>query len=388
MNNIKQASQGYAPMVDTLPPAPLEDWYREQYFNAEIDISGSGVEDFSLKQIRELVGITTEELDELVFHDSSTFGEPKLRQAIADKFGDGNADKVMVANGGSEAIFLIVEALLAPGDEVVVIDPGYHSLVNIVAAKGCVVKRWALEFDNDFSANIDALAELVTDKTKAIIVNLPHNPTGTSVTEQELLRIVELAKNADAYLMWDASFTHLCYEEQPLPEVTTLYDKGISFGTFSKAFGLPGLRFGWTVAPQDVLEACIVLKDYTTLFLGPLVEHIALRVVEKADVVIGNRLAQAKHNRQIVAQWIEGQQGRVTWILPRGGVTGFVQFEGVSDMEDFCTFLLKNYGVLLVPGTCFNRDGYARLSFGNNTEKLKQGLARVEQGHADYCQGR
>ncbi len=388
MTKIEAAQQGYAPMADTLPPAPLEDWYREQYFNAEIDISGSGVEDFSLGQLRELIGITNEALDAIVFNDSASLGEPKLRQALADKFGDGNAEKVMVANGGSEAIFLIVEALLGAGDEVVVIDPGYHSLVNIVGAKGCVVKRWSLEFDNDFNANIDTLAELISDKTKAVIVNLPHNPTGTSVSPQQQRRIIELAKQADAYLLWDASFTHLCYDEAPLPEVTTLYDKGISFGTFSKAFGLPGLRFGWAVAPQEVLQRCIILKDYTTLFLGPLVEYIALKVVENADVVIGNRLAQAKTNRKLLSDWIESQQGRVKWVLPRGGVTGFVQFDGVTDIVDFCTFLLDNYGLLLVPGTCFNREGYARVSFGNNTAKLQEGLKRLEAAHAEYCRSR
>jgi aspartate/methionine/tyrosine aminotransferase len=251
-------------------------------------------------------------------------------------------------------------------------------LVNIVEAKGCVVKKWALDFDNEFNADIDQLAQLVSSNTKAIIVNLPHNPTGVSVSAEQQQQILAIAAKADAYLLWDASFNDLCYDTEPLPEVTCQYDKAVSFGTFSKAFGLPGLRFGWAIGPEDVLQNCIILKDYTTLFLSPLIEHIAKRVIEKSDVVIANRFAQAKTNLALLEQWIEAHSDQVQWVKPQGGVTAFISIVGVTDVAVFCTDLLAQYGLLLVPGTCFYRQGYLRLGFGGSTTNLKAGLARLD----------
>src|SRR5262245_58691237 len=117
--------------MSKFPIARLEDWYRDHYFANEIDISGSGVQDFSMKEVRELAGISHDELDGIVLRDSRTLGCGALRQEIANRYAGGEIQRVMMTNGSSEAIFNIMSALLSDGDEIIVMDPCYHSYQSI-----------------------------------------------------------------------------------------------------------------------------------------------------------------------------------------------------------------------------------------------------------------
>lgn len=365
--------------TNKIAPALLENWLRDYYFTTEIDISGSGVEDFSLAEIRKHVGITQQELDSLVFHDSPSNGCMGLRQAIAQNCGSTNPERVMATNGSSEALFLVMNALLQPGDKVVVLDPSYHSLIHIAESIGCKIERWYLRFEEQFVPNIEELKSLVTPDTRMVIVNFPHNPTGTSVSAETQKQIIDIVASVEAYLVWDAAFAELTYTSPPLPDASLLYHKAISTGTLSKAYGLPGLRVGWCLAPTDVLERCIQLRDYTTLALSPLVEFIAQRVIEKADCLLNIRLPQIRTNLEIVAEWVDQHQEFVKWVRPQGGVTTFLYFPDIPDIEAFCHYLVNSCGVLLVPGTCFHHPNYVRLGFGGSTVKLKEGLSRISR---------
>lgn len=140
-----------------LPPALLEDWMRDYYFETEteIDIGSSGVEDYSLSELRALLGISGEDLDRIMFHDSRTLGDPGLRRAIAGRWGDGDASRVIVTHGATEASFLTMNALLERGDEVVVLDPLYQQLYSIAEATGCRLERWPMRFEDGFIPDLD-----------------------------------------------------------------------------------------------------------------------------------------------------------------------------------------------------------------------------------------
>lgn len=362
-----------------IAPALLEDWLRDYYFTTEIDISGSGVEDFSLAEIRNLVGITLEELDRLVFHDSPSLGSLGLRQAIAQHRGNGNLEQVMATNGSSEAIFLVMNALLQSGDEVVVLDPCYHSLVYIAESIGCHLKRWRLQFERQFVPDLEKLKSLISPHTRMVIVNFPHNPTGASVSVEQQTEIINMVAEVGAYLVWDAAFAELTYDRPPFPDASLLYNKAISTGTLSKAYGLPGLRVGWCLASPNVLERCTYLRDYTTLALSPLVELIAQRVIEKADRLLSIRRQQAGKNLEILAEWVEQNQEFVDWVRPQGGVTAFPRFQDIPDTTAFCDRLVNSYGILLVPGSCFHHPNHIRLGFGGSTTKLQEGLSRLSK---------
>jgi capreomycidine synthase len=360
-------------------PALLEEWLRQYYFDTEIDIGSSGVENFSLGDVFKIVGISTEVLTQTVFNDSPSLGAKGLRRAIAQRWGSGDTDQVLATHGSSEVIFLIMNSLLEEGDEVVVLDPCYHALRNIAESIGCELKNWPLRFEHDFLPDIEEARRLITSRTRMVVVNFPHNPTGATLSIQDFNELVAIAAEADAYLVWDAAFSDLTYESRPLPDPTALYHKAISLGTLSKGYGLAGLRVGWCLASPDLLMRFVRLRDYTTLYLSPLVEVIAQRVIEKADLLLGIRLSRARENLDILADWVGRNREFVEWVRPQGGVTAFVLLRSIPDVEEFCHRFARDYGVMLVPGSCFNHPDYVRLGFGGPTADLEEGLSRLSR---------
>ncbi len=181
----------------------------------------------------------------------------------------------MVTHGSSEAMYLVIHALLRAGDEVVVLDPAYQPLQSIAASVGCRLRHWRLRFERGFAPDIEEAKRLIGPQTRMVIVNFPHNPTGATLSREELRELVAACERVGAYLFWDAAFAEVTYDAPPLPDPALSYERAISLYTLSKAFGLPGLRVGWCVAAPEVLEQCMRLRDYITLHLSPMVELIA-----------------------------------------------------------------------------------------------------------------
>jgi capreomycidine synthase len=356
--------------------ALLESWMRRYYFATDIDIGSSGVESFSLGELRTLLGIHQEELDRVVFDDSMTLGGVGLRQAIADRWADGDGQRVMATHGSSEAIYLSLNALLQAGDEVLILEPLYQQFFSIAEAIGCRLKPWPLRAEQQFRPNVEEARSLIGPRTRMIIVNFPHNPTGVTLTRHEQENLVSAAAEVGAYLLWDAAFADLTYD-QGSAEPRLPYERAISLGTLSKAYGLPGLRVGWCVAATEVLERCERLRDYITLHLSPLVELIAQKAIEKSEVLLAIRRRQARTNLEILAAWVEQHRGAVEWARPQGGVCAFLRLCSVADTEALCHQLAHEHSVLLVPGACFNCPEHVRLGFGGPTSDLKEGLARL-----------
>ena len=362
-----------------LPTAHLEKWMRNYYFDTQFDIGSSGVEPYTFAQVRELLNISFEDLDKISFHDSETLGDRALRRTIIEQSGYGDPDWIMATHGSSESIYLTMTTLLEPGDDVIVLEPCYQQLSTIAAAKGCNLHLWILRFEEKFKPNFDELEKLITPKTKMIVVNFPHNPTGTSIIEEEQQKLIALAASVDAYLVWDAAFAKLAYDGSQLPDPIRFYDKSISLGTLSKAYGLPGLRMGWSLAAPDVLEHFIHYRDYTTLHLSPLIELLATKAIANSAKLVDPRLEVAQANLDYLEDWIEAHSKHAAWVRPAGGVTAFVKFLQLSDTEDLCCNLAEQHKVLLVPGSCFNSPQFARLGFGGNPDELRQGLDRLSK---------
>lgn len=365
-----------AQALGDIEPALLEDWLRTRYFDATIDISSSGVENYTLGDLRSLLDIGIEELDRLPFRDSPSLGCDPLREAIAARYAPSRPDHVMATNGSTEAIFLALAAIVRPGDEVVVLSPVYQSLSSIAAALGARLKLWELSAADDFAPDLDRLAALVTPRTRAVVVNFPHNPTGAMPDEAGYRRLLELVESAGCYLLWDAALGELFYERPTLPDPAGFMDRCVSFGTMSKAFGLPGLRIGWCVAPPEVLAAMVRLRDYVTLNTSPLNELLATRVMERVEDVVGPWREQARTNRELLLGWAAAHPDLVSLPVPHGGVTGFPAFP-LPDTVVLCDKLLTGHGVLMVPGVCFGHPDRVRLGFGGPTGELKAGLDAV-----------
>lgn len=364
--------------IARFPRALLEDWLRDYYFEVDVDISGSGVEDYSFGELRRLLGIDQEDLDRVVFHDSRSLGGDGLRAALAARFTGGRAERVMATHGSTEATFLIMNALLSPGDEVIVATPSYQQLASTAEPVGCRLVRWPLRFENGFRPDLGELRRLLTPRTRLVVANFPHNPTGVTVSPAEQAELVQAVARNGAWLLWDNAFQTLTYDAPPLPEATEMYERALSMCTLSKAYGLPGLRVGWCLAADpSVLQKMVQVRDYLTLSLSPLVELVAERAIRGAGRLLAPRLEQARRNLGLVTAWLEEHRDRVEWVRPGGGVTVFPRLRGVVDVEALCHRLAREHKVLLAPGTCFELDGHVRLGFGGATENVRRGLAAL-----------
>jgi capreomycidine synthase len=353
---------------------------RRYYFEVDADIGSSGVQDSSLAEIRALLGITHDELDAVVFRDSQTLGGAGIRRALARRWTGGDVGRVMATHGSTEANFLAMHALLSPGDELVALDPIYPQLRAVAETLGCRVRPWRLRAENGWRPDVDELeALLLGRRIRMVVVNFPHNPTGATLTPREQDALIAACARAGAFLVWDGAFADLTYDAPALPDPVLKYERAVSFGTLSKAYGLPGLRVGWCLAAPAVLDRMIRVRDYLTLHLSPLVELIAARVIEHADRVLAEKRALAVRNRARVDEWIRDSGGAVSWTLPAGGVCGFPALHAVPDVEAFCHRLAREHRVLLVPGTCFGAPGHARLGFGGAPEDLEMGLSRLSR---------
>ncbi|OZV77377.1 capreomycidine synthase [Micromonospora echinospora] len=361
--------------------AKLEAWMRDYYHNVDHDIGSSGVRDLSMAEFRELCGFDLAELDTMMFHDSESYGGSRLRAALADRWTDGDVDRLMVTHGSSEAIYLVMHLALEPGDEVIVVDPAYQQLHDIAAARGCRVTRWPLDVhDGRIAANLPLLRELAATRPRMIVVNFPHNPTGVSITAAEQKELIGIAAEAGAWLVWDHAFGELTYAAEPLP-LPSAYDRCIAFGTFSKSYGLAGLRVGWCLAPPELLARMALMRDYIALYVSPVLEFFAEQAVRHADRIVAHQRAHAAANLDLLRHWADDLPGLVRLAAPDGGVTTFVELLDQPDVERTCRRLAEQHRVLLVPGDCFGdayRD-YVRLGFGGTNAELTTGLSLLER---------
>ncbi|GAA2814535.1 capreomycidine synthase [Kitasatospora sp. CM 4170] len=360
----------------TIAPALLEDWLRERYFTTTYDISSSGVENYTVDQVLALAGTDAASLGGIMFRDSHSLGGEPLRAALAERHGT-DPGSVIATQGSSEAVYLVMQALLKPGDEVVVQAPAYHALVEVAASLGCRIVPWAMRTAHGVVTNEDELLALIGPATAMVVVNFPHNPTGATVTGEQQAAIVDACARYGTWLAWDNAFQHLVYDREPLPDPAPGYPRAISFGTLSKAYGLPGLRVGWALAAPEVLAGCVRRRDYTSLALSPLVEAVATHAVRHADELLRPRLAQATANRAVLADWLAEHRDRVHADLPAGGVTAFPELTTVADVTAFADRLDREHGVLVVPGVCFGAPRHIRLGFGGSSAELAAGLDRL-----------
>lgn len=368
--------------------AKLEDWLRDRYFQARVDISSSGMANYSVGTLRRLLQIPDEELDSIAFRDSPSLGSDALREAIASRYAQGQAERVMVGHGSTEAIFLAIAAFVRPGDEIITVHPAYQALTATAASLGAILVPWRLHADNGFRPDIDELRTLIGARTKLVVVNFPHNPTGTTISAADFADLLKLIDATGCHLLWDGAFSDIQYVTDHPPIALPEHPAVISFGTLSKAYGLPGMRLGWSIGAPELLNQMVRIRDYTTLNTSPLNEHLAQRVITQADKVLAPLLRTARRNREIVADWATRLPSLISLPLPDGGVCAFPQVKGVTSLTAACEDLLRERGVLVVPGECFGHPDRLRLGFGGDSAELRDGLRHLAEVMATSCNRR
>lgn len=345
------------------------------------NLSESGVHPLRLEELAD----TAEDRAELFAQElgyTQTNGTIDLRTAIAALYPGATADHIEVTNGGSEANCIAVWHLVEPGDEVVMMVPNYMQTRGIARGMGATVIPWPLVEGapgSGWSIDIAALERLVTPRTKLILICNPNNPTGARLTADELDDIARVAARAGAWIISDEIYRGAELDNVETPTLWGRYQRVIVTSGLSKAYGLPGLRIGWAVAPPDVAETLWGIHDYTSIAPGALndrLARVALRPARRAWLLARTR-GIVRANYPIVRRWIEKHAPHLSHHAPQAGAIVFVRYRHPINSTALVERLRDEQSVLLVPGDHFDMDGYLRIGFGSDPAHLTHALDRV-----------
>ncbi len=364
-----------------IEPFFVEQWMNAHETTATWNIAETCVHSLTLEALLELSGDADgvlRRLRETRLGYGDIVGSPRLRAAIAALYGEHiGPENVLTANGAIGANFLALYALAEPGTSVVSVQPTYQQLYSVPEALGAEVHAVRLREADGYMPDIDAIRAACDARTRLVILNNPNNPTGALIDEPSLSEIVEVAREHDAWLFCDEVYRRLEHEPgTTAPSVADLYEKGVSSGSMSKSYSLAGLRTGWVAGPQELIERCLEVRDYTTISAGVLDDALAAVALEHIDAVLARSLAIVRGNLAVVDAWVASEP-RLRYVRPRAGTTALVRYEHDIPSVTFCQELFDLNGAFVVPGAAFGEEHSFRLGYACARETLEGGLAAV-----------
>jgi aspartate/methionine/tyrosine aminotransferase len=363
----------------------LERWMTAHELHVDYDIAESGIFPLTTGELLALGSSDSdaqlEEMLSLRLGYSEATGTLELRSLLAETYANCTADNILITTGAIEANFLLFNLLLEPGDHVVAPYPAYQQLYSVPRALGCEVDLWRVGPDSGMRFDLHALERLVRPSTRLIVLNSPHNPTGARLSASDLERIYELADSVGAMILSDEAYRWLTIpeHEETVPPVYDLGPAGISVGTFSKPFGLPGLRTGWMAAPAEIAARCWALRDYVSLSPGKLNDYLATLAFRNRDQIFRRNRKIVAVNLEVAEQWIAGHEGVLSWTPPRGGLLALLWYNLDIPSLDLANMLAGEYGVMLAPGSAFGLEHCLRIGIGQEPATFSAGLDRVSR---------
>jgi len=408
-------------------PFTLERFFARHEFSARHLLSTSDCQGLAMSDLIAGAGADLRaRWDDLRLGYTESQGLPELRAEIAALYETVEPEEVLVA-APEETIFLMMNALLEPGDHVVCTFPGYQSLYELARTIGCEVDLWRPvegvagpdgTEDNDerlWWFDPAELEELLRPDTKLVVWNFPHNPTGALPAQDDFARMLAAAKTVGARVFSDEMYRLLePTDGVRLPAGVDRYERAVSLSGMSKVFGLAGLRLGWVVTHDlELLERLKSLKDYTTICSSAPSELLALMGLQARDTILAANRELVRRNKNAAGAFFARHASLLSWIPPQAGTVCFPRLEeghaarhaarhtanltgrtphraqghpgqaaagdvaAGTSAEAFCARVLRDAGVLLLPSTVYHfGDEHFRMGLGR--EDFETGLAALD----------
>lgn len=374
-----------------MEPFGVEIWMNEWETRCDWNLAETCVESLTVAELLALAGQSETDLAALLpmkMTYGAIAGSDPLRRAIASLYAGQHLDNILVTHGTIGANMLVHKTLISPGDRVVAVVPTYQQHYSIPASFGADIHKLKLREEHGFLPDLDALRALALPGTKLIAITNPNNPTGALMDQGMLEEIAAIARDAGAWVLCDEVYRGTDQLGSGMTaSMADIYEKGISTGGMSKTYALAGLRLGWIAAPEALLEAVSIHRDYDTISVGIIDDYFATMALEHRDKVLARSQSITRGNLAFLDNWI-AQEPLVTWIKPQSGTIGLMKYDLPINSHDFCTALLRETGVLFTPGSAFDMEGFVRIGYANNPEILKEGLMRVSDFLADRLRER
>ena len=362
-----------------LTPFKLERYFARHEHSAPYLLSSSDCESMRLRDLLAFEPDAKKRFESLWLGYTESSGGPKLRQSISRLYQNLDSDRILVHSGAEEAIFNFMNVKLSAGDHVIVHSPCYQSLSEVALGIGAEVSYWQGDPDRRWELDLEDLKSLLTGRTKVVVVNFPHNPTGFLPTRDFLFELSALSEHHGFSIFSDEVYRGLELDpSERLPALVEISDNAVSLGVMSKAYGLAGLRIGW-IATRDhrLLKELEAFKDYTTICNSAPSEFLATLALRNSEAIVERNLRIIRRNLDRLDLFFESHRDRFSWDRPKAGSIAFPKLLK-GKVEKFCADLLENTGVLLLPGTLYGkRFNSFRIGFGR--KNLPDALIRLEK---------
>jgi aspartate/methionine/tyrosine aminotransferase len=357
----------------------MERWQSQWENVVEYNLAESGVDPLT---VEELVGgpDAVQDLGRQKMLYNQGNGTPELRDLISKLYPGADRDNVVVTHGTCEANYLAIWTLIEPDDEVVVMLPNYMQIWGLARGFGARVTSFHLREEAGWNPDLAELHRAVTSRTKLVAVCNPNNPTGSVLSEAAMDEIVAVARRAGAWLLADEVYQGAELSGETTPSFWGRYEKAIINNGLSKAYGLPGLRIGWTVGSKDLIYRLWSYKDYTTIASSVLSDLLAKKALEPA---MRNRILERtrtilRRNYPALAAWMASHGQDFSVVPPAAGAIAYLRYRHAINSSQLMERCIKEQSLLIVPGDHFGMDGFIRLSYGVPADHLREGLARLD----------
>jgi aspartate/methionine/tyrosine aminotransferase len=357
-------------------------------YKVKYNLSESGVHPMTITDLSEGNNEFVEEILTSELNYAQANGIAELRDNIAALYPGASRDNVIVTTGAAQANFTSIITALDPGDEIVVMLPNYMQIYGIGINYGMHVKTFSLKEELGWSVDIDEVGDVVSNKTKLIAVCNPNNPTGHIMTDDEMDAVIAAAERTGAWLLSDevyAGAEH--HQEEVTPSFWGRYDRVLAVGSMSKAYGLPGLRIGWVVAPADMVDEIWARQDYVTISASMLGNKLAAYALspEVLPRIIARTRRYVRSGAKYLDNWVQEHSDLLSVIPPQAAAIAFVRYHKEVNSSELVQRLIKEHDTYIVPGYLFGLDHHLRISYGMSADYVNEGLSRIYKTLASFA---
>jgi aspartate/methionine/tyrosine aminotransferase len=351
-------------------PFRLERYFEQYEFSSRYLLSSSDCDGFALKEILALANSKErEQWDTLQLGYTESSGLPELREAIAGLYKNVSSEEVFVLSPG-EGNFIAMNVLLQPGDHVICMAPAYQSLYEVAKSIGCELSFWNPSSDeNGWYYDPEQLNKLITNRTKLLIINFPHNPTGYIPSLEDYNKIILIARAKGVFIFADEMYHQLEHDaKNTLPPMCEVYERSISLWGMAKTFALAGLRLGWVVCKDPkVMEEMKRFKDYLTICSPSTSEVLTLIALRNKHRLIQTNLEKIIANIRLFKAFCDQHPEHFHFAPTRAGSTTFVKLIVDEPSLTFSEKLVRETGIMTLPGEMFEfGHSHLRIGFGRS----------------------
>ncbi|WP_440053434.1 aminotransferase class I/II-fold pyridoxal phosphate-dependent enzyme [Pseudoalteromonas sp. T1lg65] len=352
----------------------------------EHSLSDSGAEGVSLHALLSLSG---QSMPEVTMGYCPMAGSEALRKAIV-KYHTGKAKAELISqtigfSGAQEAIFCLMASILEPQDEVLVFTPCYPSLASLpeqFAAKTICIP---LREEQQWQLDLNALEQNLSNKTKLIIINTPHNPTGSIINAQQAKQVKAMAERVGAYVLADEVSAQSDYHRLGLSGLFVDYPRSVTLGVLSKSLGLAGIRVGWAICGNAQLaEQLLAVKAHLSICGSATDDTLATIALEHSEALLKSNHQVISKNMALMSEFVSAHQAQLSWQPPQAGMLSLLKVHSDMPAQAFSKAFAERHNTLLLPAQLFSMQSEQHFRLGLGKRNFQQALVRFENYLSTY----